>query len=86
MEEKNPLDILNDFKSGKTNISTAIEGLLSISRDSGDENLKIQVSDILLEMYRSAESEKTRDSEQVKTFMEKNTGKKFISIFINPSP
>ncbi len=79
MEEQNPLDILNDLKSKKIDSFAAVEKLLSLSQESRDGNLKVQVSDILLEIYRNAETDENLDSQGIKTFMEEIIGKKFTS-------
>jgi Leucine-rich repeat (LRR) protein len=79
MEEKNPQDILNEFKSGKIDISATIKKLVSLSQDSRDENLSLEISDILLEIYRAAEAAENKESKHIKTVMEEIIGKRFIS-------
>jgi len=78
MEEKNPQDILNDFKGGKIDLSTLIEKLLSES-SSRDDNLRLEISDVLLEIYRIVEAEENRESKQLRSIMEEKIGEKFIS-------
>ena len=72
MEDINPQDILNDFTSGKIDLSSTVRNLLSISLDSKDEALRIQVVDILLEIYRESEV-------KLKKYIEETVGKKFVS-------
>jgi len=78
MEEKSPLDILNDFKDGKIDNSTCIKNLVSLG-SSKDDNLRIEISDILLEMYRTAKADESEESEQLRTIIEEKVGEKFIS-------
>ncbi|MFW9875034.1 MAG: hypothetical protein ACFFG0_18160 [Candidatus Thorarchaeota archaeon] len=79
MTSTNPTDIFNDFRSGKIDNLNTIKKLLSISRNSKDEELGMKISEILLEMYRSAETYEIEQSENLKTLMEQIVGEKFIS-------
>ncbi len=85
MKDLNPMDIFTYFQSGKIDSFNTIENLLSICRTTRNEVNRIQVVDIILEMYRNAESNDKGNSQQLKSYIEETVGKKFISKYnINP--
>lgn len=57
MKILNPMNILNDFKSGKIDSSIAIEKLLVNLRNTEDHTKKIQYIDIFSEIYRDFKPE-----------------------------
>jgi len=79
MTDINPTDIFNDFKDGKVDVLTTVEKLLAIVSDIRDENLAIEASKILLEMYKTAETDGNEKSEHLKSLIERKLGNKFIS-------
>jgi Leucine-rich repeat (LRR) protein len=81
MTDINPTDIFNDFKNGKVDGSVTVEKLLANASETRDEKLRLEISDILLEMYRTAEAEECEDLEKLSMMdmLEKKIGKRFIS-------
>jgi len=70
MSSLNPVDIFNDFRSGKIDKSFIIEFIK-----------KEKSVDFLLELYQLLESHVSEEAKQLKLLMEDTLGKKFITKF-----
>lgn len=78
MAEKSPREILNDLKESKIDDSSCIDIMLSLST-TRDKTIRVEISDILLEMYRNAEVDENEASKHLRHIMEEKLGEKFIS-------
>ena len=75
MTYTNPTDIFIDFKNGKIDSSSTIRKLILMSRGPINDKPRNEITDILLEMYRTAETK------EMKKFMVEELGKEFLIYF-----